>query len=493
MDPTPQFSVKSLITVSDIKNEDFQNEMDVVEYEPLEDIVSQIDQIIIEAPELIGDLEDSSGLNSYCCQEYFNTFETLLHHMEKFHMGTLRNSIGARKELILKCIDEFDSMLVEEEFDEVEEECWAEEYVVPKSNQIEMQHDNLTFEVIPENSLPVIEFVTQPGKVDSKPRAKRKPVKPVDATPYKCSTCDKVFIGLERFRKHERKHLPPLVCEYCQAEFFHRNILQRHLFKHKADELGKGDNICTFCELFFDSPEQVEDHRIEFHAKNENEIHTCEYCNATFSIKFDLKTHIEKNHGPNKKLSCKYCYKKIPDEETLEAHIAEHDNEENCVCLECGKTFKGKKVLRHHVAYYHSKSGYLMANKNRNWDLQNHEKMHSNLKPFKCKDCPKEFRRATHLKTHIYNVHTPISEKPDHRCLACTKEFKNVESLRKHLKKIHTMTMNEMYKQAGLPYNGRDILSSKQKMLEKGIEHMKKESEGETIEIEVLGNTDFFT
>lgn len=281
--------------------------------------------------------------------------------------------------------------------------------------------------------------------------------------------------------------------------------------------------ICSFCEFIFDTKEDEEAHRLEVHARSEVP-HKCDYCSRTFSVKFNLLRHIEDTHGPNKKIKCKLCYKKIPDEQALAAHMQEHENEELSVCGHCGKAFKGKKTLRHHVSYYHTKSGYMEAGKNRNlhcsickkaftypnqvknheinvhgvgemaffcsicqkgfakqWDLENHQLMHSDVKPFSCNDCGKTFRRATHLKSHQYNVHVPVSDKPDMVCLVCHKSFKSIESLRKHLKKAHQITMMDMYKQAGIPYNGREILATSKS----GRSSVGQE---ETIEVEVLGN-----
>lgn len=357
---------------------------------------------------------------------------------------------------------------------------------------------------------------------------RHRPSKQIDAKTYECPTCDKICAGIAELHKHERKHLPPLVCDYCNENFYNRSLLKSHLFKHNAEIMGNSDMICSYCEMIFSNKAQVEAHRIEFHTRSNDVIYSCEFCNKTFSIKFDMLMHIRRAHRNNKKFSCKYCYKKITDEETLEEHLIEHENEEACVCLHCGKSFKGKKLLRHHIGYYHTKSGYAIANKTRSlrckicdkaftypnqvrnheinihgvgeaaffcticqkgfakqWDLQNHEKMHSDSKPFQCSECPKMFRRATHLKSHVYNVHTPATEKKEERCLICHKQFKGVESLRKHLKKVHTMTMNEMYKNAGLKYNGRDILSSKMKMMRNEADVLE---EG-TIEIEIIGAT----
>lgn len=52
-------------------------------------------------------------------------------------------------------------------------------------------------------------------------------------------------------------------------------------------------------------------------------------------------------------------------------------------------------------------------------------------KPFKCKECPKAFRRSEHLKRHIRSVHS--TERP-FACIFCDKKFSRSDNLSQHLK-----------------------------------------------------------
>ncbi|CAR28308.1 hypothetical protein ZYGR_0R00420 [Zygosaccharomyces rouxii] len=53
------------------------------------------------------------------------------------------------------------------------------------------------------------------------------------------------------------------------------------------------------------------------------------------------------------------------------------------------------------------------------------------VKPFKCKECSKAFRRSEHLKRHIRSVHS--SERP-FACMFCEKKFSRSDNLSQHLK-----------------------------------------------------------
>lgn len=129
MKSTRKYKNQEEYVIEEIKPQTLQKEMDfemeVVEYEPTGTLETknQMNELIIEPEELKGDIQDCSGLNSYCCQEYFDSFESLLSHMAENHFGTLRKSVGAKKEVIKKCLDQYESVQYLEE----QEELWVEE------------------------------------------------------------------------------------------------------------------------------------------------------------------------------------------------------------------------------------------------------------------------------------------------------------------------------------------------------------------------------
>ena len=64
------------------------------------------------------------------------------------------------------------------------------------------------------------------------------------------------------------------------------------------------------------------------------------------------------------------------------------------------------------------------------------------LKVYSCQICGKVFKKSSHVKTHIENVHTADGKV---KCGICTKTFKNKESLKTHFRIIHGLAKCQIY------------------------------------------------
>lgn len=243
--------------------------------------------------------------------------------------------------------------------------------------------------------------------------------------------------------------------------------------------------------MIFDNQSQIEAHLCEFHVQR-TEAFPCEFCPEKLSTKFNLICHVRRYHE-NKKINCKYCYKRFKTTKDMEKHLQEHENSStDILCTHCGKYFKGLQRFKKHKHTVDKPLSFLCSACNKGFtsqrlcqiheinvhgigesafvcitcnkgfanlsDLKTHEVIHSDAKPYQCTECPMAFKRNNHLKSHIEVKHTAGYQSI---CLLCSKALKSTETLRSHLRKVHKMTMNEMYKQVGVPYKGRDILWSK--------------------------------
>lgn len=76
-------------------------------------------------------------------------------------------------------------------------------------------------------------------------------------------------------------------------------------------------------------------------------------------------------------------------------------------------------------------SGSLIHNKSKSRSITPMSGPDEEVKPFKCKECAKAFRRSEHLKRHIRSVHS--TERP-FACMFCEKKFSRSDNLSQHLK-----------------------------------------------------------
>ncbi|XP_026754003.2 zinc finger protein ZFP2-like [Galleria mellonella] len=104
--------------------------------------------------------------------------------------------------------------------------------------------------------------------------------------------------------------------------------------------------------------------------------------------------------------SCQLCPATYSTREALRAHIDQMKHEMIYKCEVCSQKFTSKSQHNRHLA-----------------------SVHSDIKPFKCKHCPRTFRLETSLPEHE-NLHTKQNL---YQCDICNKMLKHKQTLKKHI------------------------------------------------------------
>lgn len=159
--------------------------------------------------------------------------------------------------------------------------------------------------------------------------------------------------------------------------------------------------LCETCNKFFATWSQLKNHEKAHITKKKGQF-SCNKCEQSFSFKGNLQRHMIL-HGKKKLFFCKYCDKKFKRNYLLEDHIRSHKGIKPYSCENCQLEFTTKGALTQHNEVHRKKKfecsvcGKLFRRK---FNLIQHERVHSNEKPYACTECNRKFAYKCNLKDH---------------------------------------------------------------------------------------------
>ncbi len=144
-----------------------------------------------------------------------------------------------------------------------------------------------------------------------------------------------------------------------------------------------------------------------------NQTWPCQLCNEI--IKGTMKQvakHYAQEHQASPLFPCQLCGKVIKSSHTYKRHRTAHLSEYKCPS--CDKVFQDRsKLLAHKVA-------------------------HSDSRPHVCTECGKQYKLASHLKSHMSRSHLPESDRLAFTCEICGKRFSAKGNLTTHVQTTHS-------------------------------------------------------
>lgn len=229
-----------------------------------------------------------------------------------------------------------------------------------------------------------------------------------------CNICQNFYSSLKELLIHKKIHKE---CPVCKLKFVTHSLM----IKHRREE-HKNDNICKYCSKSLLTTLVLERHVriIHFNEKLEK----CLICNERFSSYPQLRNHkkqihkIEAIEKPDKisvkkeiKYICQFCGKNFIKPFMFREHLRIHTNEKPFECRQCKQTFRLKCTYQRHVLSH----------------------LDMKKRPFKCTVCTKSFLTKLFLTAHMAK-HT--GEK-NFKCEICNINFGYYNSLYDHKKNIH--------------------------------------------------------
>lgn len=233
-----------------------------------------------------------------------------------------------------------------------------------------------------------------------------------------------------------------LYCVECKAEFStNKTLLEHCTINHPAKSVTGRD--CEYCNEKIDDFKELVVHR-KLHMKP----YLCLTCWAGFYIESDYNAHTcqphpIRDHNPKILRQCDQCGKSYP-QGYIKVHMMTHSNDRRYSCKYCPKKFKVANGLNSHVLWNHKRTRnhkcevcdatFISASARSSHIRKNHLKE----KKYGCENCAKRFFSKSELQRHML-THTGVK---NFHCHLCDKSYQTRYGLNVHLKSHAQISMN---------------------------------------------------
>ena len=281
-----------------------------------------------------------------------------------------------------------------------------------------------------------------------------------------CYICERGFRNKMEIVSHFKTSHPnndPFICKECGTGFTKGHDLCKHMWHvHNFDKM-KTSKDCAICIQIKNKPFE------NLRGEEKNLSISCHECGNVFTQKHELCKHMWKVHNYDKtstSRSCKICLKSKRNEtrnETLpriyncpncpsrfkhvnilRSHMALHGPREH-TCETCGKQFRQKSNLSHHVKTQHSglpktvKCNICNKQFGSFKEVRNHAKTHSkdDVKArYVCVYCGESYMCLGSMKNHQRKYHN-VGQQKHYKCKICEKTVENINAMRWHISADH--------------------------------------------------------
>ncbi len=284
--------------------------------------------------------------------------------------------------------------------------------------------------------------------------------------------CTKILPGLEEFQKHcllkhddQVEHLGLyLQCSICsRADICIESRMVEHC-KIGHDDSNAKTRHCLHCHKEFDNKIDLDYHVKLQHEKLpenvKNKLHRqfkarvqCRKCTLTFKCKKTMLFHLAVVHDGVKPLTCEFCPRKTLTKMAMVKHRGAYHSEklrkpftidyDTRKCKQCGRQFKHPSELKSHI-----------------------ERIHEKKTNYQCDICGKAFYFKHIMLKHQAIVHkdqaSPYHGKDgkqirstvrSHECQQCDKAFYEPGHLRRHVKDVHDQIKDQICQYCGKAFS----------------------------------------
>ncbi|KAH8857586.1 Zinc finger protein 26 [Schistosoma japonicum] len=201
----------------------------------------------------------------------------------------------------------------------------------------------------------------------------------------------------------------------CSGKDYVQHLSEKHNINTTIED------ICRICADVFESPEDLSSHLGEVHFPTGEftnagvqTIFRCTHCEFWGFNKGLLRHSREVHDDPFPSIyECMHCYERFTDKRVWRAHMDKHNEGYSHRCMECGRAFRLRPSLLHHMRCHHG-------------DDQG---------PATCEYCGLIYPKRSSLRYHIFRMH---NQELAHECFMCQRRFRLETELRRHVKEMHS-------------------------------------------------------
>ena len=254
---------------------------------------------------------------------------------------------------------------------------------------------------------------------------------------FRCvqSSCGKTFDDVDSYHEHSRIHSQlAFICLTCNAHFSDLCELLAHKSSaHRRTIDPQRRRMCSLCHNGFVCKKTANS------TTDTTRYDYCATCSNTLAATADESSREQK--PKTKEFLCDQCGTTCGSQDALTRHISTHRASRVHRCDLCEVTFHKGEHLRRHLVTKHSDErpfactfpGCTKSFKRRD-KLQDHHKLHSEVRPYVCHICGRAYRYRDGLRYHE-KTHRRVSK---FRCDTCSQAFVRPGLLKEHMRNLHS-------------------------------------------------------